>query len=367
MIRSRTVRAIFLAGLFAPAALVCLPQGIKALSLLMIADEPAAISDRALARVFTETAASREIEAALKANDTDLAKSFLDLAQDRGVRVSPELAQRAAVVIAHDNSAVGHAERFVRGLLTGEPDDAVGFFGTALGDLFVFGDIRDALRESGRYVSGEHVDELVLVLACVGIAVTAGTYATVGAAAPVRVGLSTVKAAHKSGRIGTPMAAWIGRSLRNAIDWDALRRARAPLLRPVAALRAAREVVKVDKVDELVRFVGEVGRVQRQAGTHAALDGLKLAQRPGDMSRIAKLAEKKGSRTRAVLKTLGSGAIFLSIASANLAFWVLGAIVSALGLVSAIKSAVERATLRHLQRKRQRRHERHAAMMASRA
>ena len=38
-------------------------------------------------------------------------------------------------------------ESFTRGLITGEPDDLVGFAGTALGDLFVFGDIRDAVRE----------------------------------------------------------------------------------------------------------------------------------------------------------------------------------------------------------------------------
>ena len=67
-----------------------------------------------------------------------------------------------------------------------EPDDVVGLAGTVLGDLFVFGDIRDALREGGRYVSGQQADELLLGLACVGIAITAGTYASLGAAAPAR-------------------------------------------------------------------------------------------------------------------------------------------------------------------------------------
>ena len=55
---------------------------------------------------------------------------------------------------------------FGRGLLTGEPDDLVGLAGTALGDLFVFGDIRDAVREGSRLAKGEHADELVLGLAC---------------------------------------------------------------------------------------------------------------------------------------------------------------------------------------------------------
>ena len=103
-------------------------------------------------------------------------------------------------------------------------------------------------------------------------------------------------------------------------------------------MRAAREAVKVEKADGLVRLVSDVGRVQGKAGTQAALDGLKIAERPREMSRIAVLAEKKGSKTRAILKTLGRGAILLSIAAFNLAVWVLGAILTLFGLVSSAKS-----------------------------
>ncbi len=132
--------------------------------------------------------AQREIEAALAANDADLAKSFLDLAAERGVPVPAELAGKVTAAVDYANSTAGAAESFARGLITGEPDDMVGLAGTALGDLFVFGDIRDAVREGSRYVSGGPADELVLGLACVGIAITAGTYATLrrGGAGPHR-------------------------------------------------------------------------------------------------------------------------------------------------------------------------------------
>ena len=66
-------------------------------------------------------------------------------------------------------------------------------------------------------------------------------------------------------------------------------------------------------------------------GWHAALDGLKLAEGPRDMARIAKLAEKKGGKTRAILKTLGRGAFLLSLATFNLAAWILGAILILFG------------------------------------
>jgi hypothetical protein len=354
-------------GLFALAAAFCVPLGLEARSLLASADDPVAITDRALTRAFDADVASREIEAALKANDADLAKSFLDLASDRSVPVPPELAKRVDAAVEQAGSASATAESFARGLITGEPDDAVGLAGTALGDLFVFGDIRDAAREGSRYASGENYDEVILGLAVVGIAVTAGTYASFGAGAPARIGLTAIKAARKTGRLGAHMGSWIGRSLRGVIDWSALRRAGSSLAEPAVAVRTAKEAVKVEKAGGLARLVGDVGRVQAKAGTQAALDGLRLSEGPRDMARIAKLAEKKGGKTRAILKTLGRGAILLSVASFNLAFWVLGALMTLFGLVSSAKAGVERVTQRHLDRNRERRRIRYAAMTASRA
>ena len=208
---------------------------------------------------------------------------------------------------------------------------------------------------------------MILGLAVVGIAVTAGTYASFGAGTPARIGLSAVKAARKTGRIGANMAQWISRSLREVIDWSALRRAGSSLAEPTVAVRAAREAVKVEKAEGLVKLVSDVGRVQSRAGTQAALDGLKLAQGPRDVGRIVKLAEKKGGKTRAILKTLGRSAILLSIASFNLALWIFGAILTLFGFVSSAKSAVERSTLRHLAQKKEQERARYAALVGQRA
>src|SRR5262249_25314062 len=61
-----------------------------------------------------------------------------------------------------------------RGLVAGEAEDVSGLAGTAVGDLFVLGDVRDALREGTRLATGRDGDELVLGLACVGLAGAAG-------------------------------------------------------------------------------------------------------------------------------------------------------------------------------------------------
>lgn len=355
MIRSHPGLAWFTAALFAIAALFCMPLAFEARSLLNDADDPVAIADRGIARAFDRSTAVQEIEAALEANDADLAQSFVDLAADQRIILPEEIGRRVTEAVQQANSTGAAANSFASGLITGEPKDMAGLAGTALGDLFVFGDIRDAVREGSRYVSGESYDQLILGLSCLGIAITAGTYATVGAGAPARVGVSAVKAARKVGRLSGGLADWIGRSLRDVVDWTALSRAGSALTEPAVAVRAAREAVKVDKASGLVKLVSDVGTVQAKAGMQAAIDGLKLAGGPRDMSRIAALAEKKGSKTRAILKTLGRGAILLSIASFNLALWMIGAVLTLFGFVSSAKAAVERATWRRIQRGKERR------------
>jgi hypothetical protein len=359
--------AFLAAALFAIAALFAVPLAMQAKMLLASEDDPVAIADLALEKAFNRSVAVREIEAALAANDADLANSFLELARERGVAVPVSLAERVNAAVEQANSASAHIESFARGLITGEPENLVGLAGTALGDLFVYGDIRDAVREGSRYASGQPTDELVLGLAVVGLAITAGTYATIGAVTPARIGLSAVKAARRTGRIGAGMADWVSRSLREIIDWSALKRAGAAITDPTTAIREARTVVKAGKTDNLIRFANDVGRVQAKAGTQAALDGLKLAEGPRDMARIAKLAEKQGGKTRAILKTLGRGAILLSLATVNLAAWILGAILTLLGFVSSAKSGVERLTQRAIDRGKAKRHERHLAMTRQRA
>ena len=170
--------------------------------------------------------------------------------------------------------------------------------GTTLGDLFVFGDIRDAVRQGTRYVRGEQVDQLVLGLAATGIAITAGTYVTFGAATPARAGLTLVKAARKTGRLGVEFTESLGRMVRQTSF--------------PAATRAARDTAKVERAGGLLHLVRDVGRIEKAAGGRAALDALKIAKGPRDITRVAKLAEKEGSHTRAILKVAGRSAIMCS-------------------------------------------------------
>jgi hypothetical protein len=129
----------------------------------------------------------------------------------------------------------------------------------------------------------------------------------------------------------------------------------ASLTEPAVAVRAARDAVKVEKTQSLMRAIGDVGRVQSKAGTQAALDALKIAQGPRDLSRMARLAEAKGTRTRAILRTLGRGAIFLTASAFSLFSWLFTAVMMVLGFFAAVKRTTERATERYCERRRARR------------
>ncbi|MGB6350221.1 MAG: hypothetical protein WBG10_09355, partial [Pseudolabrys sp.] len=150
--------ALLVAALLSAAAVYAVPHAADAVAGL---DDPARLADRALDGTFDADVAQREINAALAARDAELAQSFVALAADRHVAINSILAQKVTAATAEAATTQHKAESFARGFITGVPDDMSALAGTTVGDLFVFGDIRDALREGTRYATGEAVDKLV--------------------------------------------------------------------------------------------------------------------------------------------------------------------------------------------------------------
>ena len=348
-------------------AWVAVPRGFEAARLLYVQDDPAQLADYAVEKSLSPVVARAEIEKALAADDVDLAASFLALARERDIAIDAALAARVEAAGTPAAQAVHTAKNFAYGLVTGAPDDLAGLAGTAAGDLFVFGDIRDAVREGAHVVRGEPADELILGLAGAGIAVTAATYATLGGGTPARLGLSLVKAARKTGRLAAPMAEWMTRSVRQAVDTTALGSAltKASFAAPAVAFRAARDAVKVERAEGLVTVARDVGRVQGAAGTRVALEGLKLAEGPEDVARLARLAETKGGKTRAILKLAGRSAFALAAAAFDLFGWLFSAVWAVFGFAAAVKRITERTTERYLRWRKRRRAQVAAASMSN--
>jgi len=328
-------------------------------SILVAQDDPARLADLQLDQALQgdRDAIARNIEGALAGGDADLANSFVALAQDRHLGLSDELTRRVSDAVAEQGSVTHVAKRFATGLFTGTADDAASLTGTVAGDLFVFGDIRDAVREGKHLAMGEQTDRLVLGLAATGLAVTAATYVSAGGATPLRAGLSLVKDARKVGRLGEGLAAWAGRSAREVVDAPALEQAVASgsVFRPGQTASAIRAAFRAEKAGGLVRLAKDVGRITEKAGTRGALDSLKLAEGPKDVARAARLAASEGGKTRAILKLLGRGALLLVAGAFNLTTWLFGAMITLFGFLCSIKTTTERATQAWCNRRRARR------------
>jgi len=359
----RIILPLMAVALCAAAAYAVLPRAHESYVLLNAQDDPAVLADIAVGKALSAPVARTEIENALNAGDPELAASFLELARDRGIVVDPQLAARVDAANAPSAQVVRAAASFGHGLVTGAPEDLAGLAGTATGDLFVFGDIRDAVREGAHLARGEPADELILGLAGAGILVTAATYATLGAAAPERIGLSFVKAARRTGRLAAPVAEWMTRSVREVVDTKAFGVAlsKASITAPGEALRLARDAVKLDRAEGVMTMMRDVGRVRAKAGTGAALEGLKLSESPRDVARLARLAETKGGKTRAILKLAGRAAFVLTVAVIDLLSWVFTAFCAVFGFCSAVKRTTERTTERYLHWRTRRRARRQAA------
>jgi hypothetical protein len=344
------------------------PHARDAYVLLAAQDDPAALSGAQIDFALRNKPAviPENIEAALAAEDADLANSFVELAREKNIPLSDELSKRVADAVAEGNSTSGFAKRFATGLVTGNADDVASLSGTVAGDLFVFGDIRDVVREGKHLAMGEDTDHLVLGLATAGLAVTAATYVSVGGAAPVRAGLTLVKDTRKVGRLSEGLLQWAGRSAREVVDAPVLQKAVASgsVLRPGETISAVKAAFRAEKAGALVRLAKDVGRVGEKAGIKAAQDTLKIAESPKDVARAARLAESKGGQTRAILKLLGRGALLLAAGAFNLTLWVFGALLTLFGFLSSIKAFTERLTYAWLRRKKARRLRQQAAASA---
>jgi hypothetical protein len=359
MKRWRIGSAVAATALCAVACTLLWPQARDAAAILAAQDDPAVLSDLQLNSVLRNDTAviADNIEAALAAGDADLAGSFVELAREKNIAVTDDLARRVSDAVTEANSTSHLAKRFATGLVTGDADDVASLSGTVAGDLFVFGDIRDIVREGKHLAMGEDTDHLVLGLAAAGLAVTAATYVSVGGAAPLRAGLTLVKDARKVGRLGEGLTQWAGRSARGMVDGPMLQQAVATgsVLRPGQTMTAIKAAFRAEKAGALVRLAKDVGRVGEKAGTRGALDTLRIAEGPKDVARAARLAESRGGQTRAILKVLGRGALLLAAGAFNLTLWVFGALLALFGLLSSIKAATERLTTSYLLRKKARR------------
>ena len=302
----RVIKFAVYAAILAASCYV-LPQGKRAFDLVLAADDPAQLADLQLADRFDAELARREITEALDKDDIELAESFATLAGERGIAVPEDLKVRLREAQSPAMQSSRAAGNFGRGFLTGHTEDAAGLVGAATGDLIGWGDVRDLAREGWHALSGRDVNRLLVGMSAAGLAVTAWTYLSAGAAAPVREGLSVAKAAGRAERLGEGLAESVGRTLANG------------------------------RAERVGAALADLGTIERKAGTRAALQGLRETEGIAEVSRLTQLATAKGRSTLAVLKMLGRSAFMFGAVAVTATAWLLGAIVNLFLVVLAIQ------------------------------
>ncbi len=272
-------------------------------------DDPVALADARLDRALTPARYTAALDAALAAGDDDLARSFVALGQSRGL--SATAAQQARLDSLQAEGGETTAAAFAEGFLHGARDSGAAATGALAGDISGYGDLRDLWSEADKARRGERVDEVTVGLATAGLALSAVTWSSIGALLPARSGLTILKRARLSGRLAAPLVTSTRAAVAGALDREALAAgfSAAAKLDLVAARAAAARVLRPGALAGLRTLGADAATIYRRAGAKGLEATLAVAENAGEVGKAARLAVAKGGATRAILATLGRGAL----------------------------------------------------------
>ncbi len=281
-----------------------------------------------------------EIAAALDAGDATLARSLDALAASRAIAVPLELTERIATLPAVDIGAtLGAGWNCV---VNGDFDSEAGFACVVATDLTGIGDVRDLVGEGGKFIAGQPVDYFTLGIASVGLGLTAATLSSLGAAAPLRLGASFIKATHRVGKLPPRLTAQIATALQRGINRPALDEAitlatsmrLGDLGRPLSRLFNPRSVRLVSNLAEDFGTIGKAG------GVRAMKLSVETADTAGDVRRLARVANTYGDGYVGVIKLVGRGALRLGQLLFTIVGWLVGALLWMWSMLTFILNAI---------------------------
>jgi hypothetical protein len=144
-----------------------------------------------------------------------------------------------------------------RGAVTGRGTETASLTGAIVADLFVFGDIRDLVIETGTWLKGGDADEMIVALSAGGVLLTL--------APEVDLGAAVLKTARKMGAVTDAMARAVG--------------------------DAARKAYRTRKIDPLKEITSDVSTLAARARPAGAVFILKHVDDPAMLRRVTKFSE----------------------------------------------------------------------------
>lgn len=307
------------------------PHVIDAVRIFGIRNDPTALLERAAAASSPEEIRQRA-EQALADSDPELAASLSLVASGNGTPFPSEL--QAKIDEAGKFSLTRSAGEAWTGAVTGRADTPTAFVAAMAADMTVVGDARDLATEISRFPDQ---DNLTVFLASAGIAMTANTIMTSGAALPVKGGISILKAAKKMNKLPKSLEDDMVKIARKSVNADVLitMRRRAGEFDIKGAIRDGGKLLRPEAIKAVEEAAGAVSSISTKQGYRATIQTLDNAGEMADLKKMGTAAEKLGPKYRGSLALRKGAKFFLKIAEivlemiwlfAGLAVWIACAI-----------------------------------------
>ena len=260
---------------------------------------------RAMAHKVTTSWLIERVEAALAAQDADALELYIELANDRGKPLPPELlrralafaeSQQAFLTRAADCAAcaadIANCKRLAQVAACAIPLEM-----TPLGDL-------NALRRAGlAWAAGAEVDRLDAGLALAGLGATGLAIGTGGASLPVKAGATLLRLARRADAITPAFARTLGAMAEGAVRWEKM---------PdyLAGRVGLEQVTDGAKLASLGAVAADLGRISKNTSPAETLTLMRHIDSAAEARAMARLSELQGPRTRHTIAALGKTRAF---------------------------------------------------------
>ncbi|RVU83929.1 hypothetical protein EOL70_14045 [Leucothrix sargassi] len=249
------------------------------------------------------------IESAIVAEEYDEARSLVALGQQYNHPL--DYAQYLLLIEQGDTASsrlVKNVSGFTEGFLSGSSDTAAGIAGALTSDFTVVGDVRDLSEQYSRYQQGLPVNELVATLAGVGVGLTAATVGSLGVAAPVKAGASTLKLATRTNRLTRSFRdelLAVGGRVFNLKGF--LQQVKTANLSSLS--RLAKQSYNPRAAKQISTIATDANAIRKNTSIADSVHLFRYVDNSTDLARVSRLSQRFGLKTRAVLRVLGKGAV----------------------------------------------------------
>ena len=259
--------------------------------------------DAELKQVATQEYLEAKIEEALAQDNIDDAKSYIGLASYLNIPINGELKTKVEKQETPIASTIRGVKEFASGFITGKSDSGTSLSGSVVSDFTLVGDLRDTYKEGSKYLQGQDYDKFLLNISLIGLAITASTYVSFGATAPIKTGEAVVKSAYKSGKLTKGFIKILDKKFSKSVDLKLVKNLDFSSINRLK--NSSKAVVKSINSKPFKTLFKQLNTIKNSTSYVDSVKLLKYANNEKDLAKIVKVSAKYKDNTVGVFKVLG--------------------------------------------------------------